>query len=172
MGNILNTGSFSERKIPELNVHLNRFINKYLKIYSERNSLSNSIIWDEIFMSIDLNNNMFTKIKHLDPALNSILDASFCNCYDTIGPTLTYFNDPICANDPIQILEYWFDHGIFDKLEKLHEKNMDLDFSAIHCHQNSVTKIGSNAFNSSGSDFTRLIIPFKNDESMYVCLSA
>lgn len=183
MGNFLYNEPFKERKIENLDEHMNKFINKYLRNYSERHMLSNSATWNEIYPLIDFNSKVFTRIKQLDPGIH-ILDASFCQDKIIFGNTLA-------ENDPIKILEYWYEVGVFDKLTKLYEKNnMDLDFSAMHCaNDNNITRIGCDGCDGCDScdgcdgcdsytsssikhDWTKLIIPFKNDKSMYLCISA
>ncbi len=171
MGNFAQTDSFKERTIQGLDQHLNKFINKYAKYYSELNgSLSDSITWSYI-LSIDLNSNCFAKIKQMNrvllvPILDLSIDSLF-NKTTSICQIIKY------QNDPIKTLEHWYKTGVLDKLEKIYEKNnFELDFSSMYCAQNqNVSTIGGvNSSYLNNCDFTKLIIPFKNDKSMYLCV--
>lgn len=109
-------------------------------------------MWDNVFPSkIDLSCPMFTKIKQLDPELLCILlDISF--------------NQNIIINsdyhdDPIYILKYWYENGLIDFM----------DFSSMYLANSNAIRIGSDAHNY--YDYTKLIIPFKEDKCIHLCVN-
>ena len=172
MGNTSNIEPFKERKFESLDQHINKYINKYGKYYSDSMGLSDSETWDYI-LSIDLNGDCFTKLEQINQELLVLilelsLDISFNK-----RTNISIRNNFVIEDNPILILEYWYECGILNKLENLYEKNnYDLDFSSMHCAQgNNISTIGSSAsYLNNNSDFTKLIIPFKNDKFMHLCI--
>jgi len=174
MGNIIQTEPFRERNFQELDEHLNKFINKYAKFYSEQYGLSDSITWKYI-LSIDLDSDCFARLKQMNqglyvPILDLIIDLTLSNT--TMSSNIIFHGE--FFGKPIKLLEYWCEIGMMDELEDMYGTNkFELDFTSLHCPQNqNYISIGYDALNKRGDyDHTKLIVPFKNKKSMYLCIA-
>lgn len=124
MGNSVNV--FEERKIPNVSEPVNDYINKYILTYGKDTGERYDYLW-KLYNPEKFETKTFFKIQQMDLLLQrKILDQSF-------GYTLSITPDPLTqCEESEKLLDYWCEHGIYDKLIRLYDENKALDYSALY----------------------------------------
>jgi hypothetical protein len=143
MGVGISANTFEQRRVEGVSTPVSNYINRFLFIYGRDAGLHNETLWNNVYSSFDFKTQTFIKISQMEDCLQEqVLDESFNYSISSVTRSRSH--------DSIELLDYWNNAGVLDRLNKLSKDNRELDFCA--CYRSGAS----------------LKIPFKDDRNIIV----